>query len=102
MKIAFRKYRTSWFFFFCAAAVLAILACNAWLLCCGRCAFQDFLRVPPIGWAIIMANLVAVLILLFLKRRNRRRTAGNLCRCCQIVLRDDWSFCANCGTALRG
>lgn len=98
MKLAFSKHKLSWFVVFLLAAILAIVACNAWLLCCGRCVISDFLRVPPIGWAIIAANLVAVSILFFLKKRTRSTSNHHLCSSCHSSLRDQWPYCPTCGS----
>jgi hypothetical protein len=97
MKIEFRKYKYSWFVVFCSAAILAIVACNVWLLCCGRCVINDYLHVPPIGWVLVVANLVAVIILYFVKRRNNNKPGGDSCGVCRTGLRDSWIYCPNCG-----
>lgn len=98
MKIAFRKYKYSWFVVFCLTAILVILACNVWLLCCGRCVINDYLHIPPIGWLLIGANLVAGTILLLVKRLNHPKPDGNFCCGCRIGLRDSWAYCPNCGS----
>lgn len=97
MKIEFRKYKYSWFVIFCSAAILAIVVCNIWLLCCGRCVINDYLHIPPIGWGLVVANLVAGFILFFVKRRNNTKPDENFCSGCQIDLRDNWAYCPNCG-----
>jgi hypothetical protein len=97
MKIQFRKYKYSWFLVFCSLGVLAIIACNISLLCIGGCVVSDFLRIPPMGWLIIAANLVAGMILLGVKRRNAKRTNGDTCSSCHIMLRENWIYCPNCG-----
>jgi Mn2+/Fe2+ NRAMP family transporter len=95
--LAFRKFRYSWFVVFCLAAILVIVACNIWQLCCGRCVLNDFLRVPPIGWVLIIANLVAGMVLILVKRRSRRNSAADMCGSCHASLRDTWVYCPNCG-----
>ena len=97
MKIAFRKYKYSWFVVFCSAAILAIVACNLWLLCCGRCVINDYMHIPPIGWMLLVANLVAGLLLFAVKRRNRKNPDGTFSCGCRIALRDTWLYCPNCG-----
>jgi hypothetical protein len=95
--MAFRKYHLSWFLVFCLAAILAILVCNAWQLCCGRCVLNDFLRIPPIGWVLIIANLIAGLVLTAVKRRDGKKTATDRCSACNTALRDTWIYCPSCG-----
>lgn len=97
MKSAIREYKYSWFVVFCVAAIVAILACNLWLLCWGHCVINDFLRIPPIGLALIVANLLAGLIFVVIKRRNKTKLSGSLCSSCHSSLRDTWLFCPNCG-----
>ena len=97
MRIEFRKYKCSWFLAFSLAAILAIVACNIWVLCCGRCVLNDYLRIPTIGWMLIVANLVAGLIFFAVKRRNGTKSGGGACCDCHIVLRDTWVYCPNCG-----
>jgi hypothetical protein len=92
-----RKLRYSWFLVFCLAAILVIIACNAWQLCCGACVLNDFLRVPPIGWVLIMANIIAGLILILAKRRVAGKNAVDSCGSCHASLRDNWLYCPNCG-----
>jgi hypothetical protein len=95
--VGFRKLCNSWFVVFCLAATLVIIACNAWQLCCGACVLNDFLRVPPIGWVLIMANFIAGLILTLVKRRGGTKNAINSCGSCHASLRDAWLYCPNCG-----
>jgi hypothetical protein len=99
VKLAFRKYQYSWFVVFCLAAILAIVACNVWLLCCGRCVINDFLRIPPIGWVIITANLAAGIVLIVLRNRKTSHPDVNCCSSCHTALRDNWPFCPACGSA---
>jgi hypothetical protein len=98
MKIGFRKHRYSWFAVFCSAAILAILACNLWLLCCGRCVINDYLHIPPIGWGLIAANLIAGMTLFLIKRRNNIKPDNDACGSCRTGLRDTWVYCPNCGS----
>lgn len=97
VKAAFKAYRYSWFVVFCLAAILAIVLCNLWLLCCGHCVVGDFLRIPAIGWVVIAANLAAGLVLLAVKRRGGRTPDGHTCGVCHAVRRDIWVYCPNCG-----
>jgi hypothetical protein len=97
MKIRFRKHKCSWFLAFSLAAILAIVACNVWLFCCGRCSLNDYLQIPTIGWMLISANLVAGLVLFVVKRRNQTKPGGDFCCDCCIVLRGTWVYCPNCG-----
>jgi len=99
--MAFRKYHLSWFVVFCLAAILVILACNAWQICCGRCVLSDFLHIPPIGWALIIANLVAGLVFSTVKCRDSKNTATDRCSACDTTLRDTWIYCPNCGEGRR-
>jgi hypothetical protein len=98
VKISFKEIRVSWFVVFCLAAILAILACNTWLLCCGHCVLSDFLRIPTIGWAIILANLAAGVVLFAVKRRSDKKTERCFCCACQTSLRDSWVYCPICGS----
>ncbi len=97
MKIQFRQFKYSWFAAFCFLGVAAIIACNVYLLCCGRCVVNDFLRIPPIGWFIIAANLIAGMILFSIKKRKKNRQPDDVCTSCYVSLRDDWVYCPNCG-----
>jgi len=99
--MAFRKYHLSWFVVFCLAAILVILACNAWQLCCGHCVLGDFLRIPPIGWALIIANLIAGLVLVVVKRHDGKKNAADRCPACNTALRDTWIYCPRCGEERR-
>jgi len=101
MKIAFRKYKYSWFVVFCSVAILAIVACNVWLLYCGRCVYNDCMSVPPIGWVLIVANLVAALVFFAVKSRKKTEYDVSLCASCHIRLRELWGFCPNCGQERR-
>jgi len=97
MKKVFGKYRISWFVSFCLAGILAIVACNLCLLYFGHCVVSDFLRIPPIGWFIITANLVAGIVLALVKQRGRQSSGTNHCPSCNVGLRDGWLYCPNCG-----
>jgi hypothetical protein len=97
MKISFRKHKCSWFLVFSLAAILAIVACNVWLFCCGRCSLNDYLQIPTIGWILIAANLIAGLILFAVQRRNSKKSCEDFCYECRICLRDTWLYCPNCG-----
>ena len=97
MKAFFRKYSSSWFVFGSLAAIAAIIGCNLWYLLNGHCAVHDFLRIPAIGWVLIAANVVAALILYFVKHRNRKNVDGHCCAKCQTDLREAWEYCPNCG-----
>jgi hypothetical protein len=93
----FRKYRISWFVGSCLAGILAIVVCNLCLLYFGHCVVNDFLAIPPIGWFIIAANLVAAAALAMIKRGGGQKYATNHCPRCNIGLRDGWVYCPNCG-----
>jgi len=97
MNKAFEKYRISWFVSFCLAGILAIVACNLCLLYFGHCAVSDFLRIPPIGWFIITANLVAGVILAMIKQGGGHKPGSNHCPNCNVGLRETWVYCPNCG-----
>jgi len=97
MKKFLRAYRISWFVGFCLAGILAIVACNLCLLYFGHCVVNDFLAIPPIGWFIIAANLVAGAALAMIKRRGGQKFATNQCSRCSIGLLDTWAYCPNCG-----
>ena len=97
MKISFRKYKYSWFIVSCLAAIVAILACNLWSLYWGHCAINDFLRIPPMGWVLIGANLVAGVIFFAIKNRKHTKHVGFLCTSCHVGLRETWTYCPNCG-----
>jgi len=97
MKKILGKYRISWFVSFCLAGILAIAACNLCLLYFGHCVVSDFLRIPPIGWFIITANLVAGIVLALVKQRGVRSKGTNHCPNCNVGLRDAWVYCPNCG-----
>ena len=97
MKKALEKLRISWFVSFCVAGILAIVACNLCLLYSGHCVVDDFLQIPPIGWFIISANLVAGAVLAIIKQCGGHRTESNHCPNCKVALRDAWGYCPNCG-----
>lgn len=100
MNALLKNYKFCWFLVFCLAAILLIIACNVWLLCCGHCVVSDFLRIPMIGWVIIVANLVAGAVLWSLKHRPRMKPgAPASCQYCHVLLREGWSYCPNCGEA---
>ncbi len=90
------KYRISWFVGFCLAGILAIVVCNVCLLYFGHCVVSDFLRIPPVGWFIIAANLVAGAVLAMIRQRGGQRP-GNHCSGCDVELREGWVYCPNCG-----
>lgn len=91
------KCKYSPFIAFCLVAIAMIVACNIWSLCMGHCVINDFLRIPLMGWAIILANLVAALIFFLIKRRNKVKTDGSHCASCHSGLQDSWVYCPNCG-----
>ena len=97
MRKFFGKYKISWFVGFCLAGILAIVVCNLCLLYFGHCAINDFLAIPPIGWFIISANLVAGAALAMIKRGSGQKCATNHCPRCNTGLRDAWVYCPNCG-----
>ncbi|MGD9019583.1 MAG: hypothetical protein PVF84_04990 [Desulfuromonadales bacterium] len=98
MKKILSQYRLSWFVSFCLAGILAIVVCNISLLYFGHCVVNDFLAIPPIGWFIIGANLVAAAVLALIKQGTGHRSETNLCANCNVGLRDAWVYCPNCGT----
>lgn len=102
MKNVFRKYRISWFVGFCLAGILAIVVCNLSLLYFGHCVVDDFLQVPPIGWFMIAANLVAGAALALIKQGGGPRYETNHCPSCNVGLRDVWVYCPNCGDSAAG
>ena len=97
MKKILRKYRISWFVSFCLAGILAIVICNLYLLYFGHCVVNDFLAIPPIGWFILAANLVAGAVLALIKQGGEQRYETNHCANCNVGLRDVWVYCPNCG-----
>ena len=100
MQKIFGKYRLSWFVSFCLAGILAIVACNLCLLYFGHCVVNDFLQIPPIGWFIIAANLVAGVVLAMIRQAGGKRSGNNQCPSCHVGLRDAWVYCPNCGEAM--
>ena len=101
MKISFQKGSNSWFIVCCLVAIAAIVACNLWYLYWGHCVINDFLRIPPIGWVLIGANLVAALFFFSIKNRNRTKHDDSLCVSCHTRLRELWVYCPNCGNEQR-
>ena len=97
MKISFRGHKCSWFMVFCLTAILAIVSCNVWMLCDGYSVLNDYLKIPTIGWMLIVANLIAGLVFFTVKRSNNNNPGWGFCRGCQISLRDTWLYCPNCG-----
>jgi len=97
MKAFIEKYKRSWFVITCFAAIAGILLCNLWALFVGNCVIHDFLRIPMIGWALIMTNVIAGLILYFVKHRNKPRVQELSCSSCLVDLRETWVYCPNCG-----
>jgi len=97
MKKRLGNDRNSWFKGFCLVAILLIVACNLYLLCDGQCVLYDYLRIPLIGWLILSANLVAVLVLAVLKTRTGKRADEDVCSTCHISLRETWAYCPRCG-----
>jgi hypothetical protein len=100
MQKIFGKYRLSWFVSFCLAGILAIVACNLCLLYFGHCVVNDFLQIPPVGWFIIAANLVAGVVLAMIRQAGGKRSVTNQCPSCHVGLRDAWVYCPNCGEAI--
>ncbi len=97
MNLLFLKYKNSWFIVFCLTAVVAIVACNLWLLYWGHCVFDDFFKIPTIGWGLICANFIAALIFSMVRRRNKKKVHVSSCSTCEARLRDSWIYCPNCG-----
>ena len=95
-----RKLKYSWFAVLCAVGIFAIVACNLYMLCCGQCVVNDFLRVPLMGWVIIAANVVAGVVLIVVKKRKSVQKREGVCSACEVALRDAWCYCPNCGQAL--
>lgn len=87
-----------WFVLACLAAIAGIVACNLWSLLVGDCVIHDFLRIPTIGWWLILANVAAGLILYFVRRGNRSTLDKHFCTKCCTDLRDKWGYCPNCGS----
>jgi len=79
------------------AAVMSVFCYNTWSLCCGRCTATTFLTLGPFGRGLLVLNLLAALLLLFLKRR--RRGLPRRCRC-GVAAATAWTFCPDCGRAL--
>jgi hypothetical protein len=98
MKNRRHKNNISWFVVFCIAVLLVIIVCNVWSLVNGHCTVGDFLCVPPIGWVLIVANILAGMILYIIKHRKRTESGENFCSACHIDLRDMWTYCPNCGS----
>ncbi len=91
------KCKYSPFIVFCLAAIAFIIACNLWSLYWGHCVIHDFLNIPPMGWAVIVANLVAILALFLIKRYNKMNKDVTHCTSCHSGLQDAWVYCPNCG-----
>lgn len=89
--------RYPWFVIFCFLGVFAIIGCNIYMLCCGRCVVNDFFKIPVMGWFVIAANLIAVLILIAVKKRRENIHRDDVCSVCCISLRETWIYCPNCG-----
>lgn len=92
-----KKYCSSWFVLFCLAAIAAILVCNLWSLFVGACVIHDYLRIPAIGWVLILTNVIAGLVLYLVKHRNKSKPQGSYCAVCHVNLRENWEYCPNCG-----
>lgn len=101
MKVSFKKYKCSWFVTCSLVAIMAIMACNLWSLYWGHCVINDFLRIPPIGWLLIGANLVAGLVFFTVKNRKNAKHDDSLCLSCHTRLRELWVYCPNCGDEQR-
>ena len=97
MKPLFRKFKPSWFIAFCLTSIAAIVVCNLWSLYWGHCVLNDFLRIPVMGWVLIGANLVAIMIFVTIKRNGKKDHDGYSCNSCHSILRDIWVYCPNCG-----
>lgn len=91
------NFKFSWFIVFCLVAIAGIVACNLWSLYWGHCVLHDFLRIPAIGWALIGANLLAIMIFLMIKRGGKPGHDSCLCNSCRSALRDIWVYCPHCG-----
>jgi len=59
------------------------------------------LRVPPIGWGLIVANLVAALVFFIVKNRKKMEHDVSLCGACHTRLIELWVYCPNCGNEQR-
>ena len=97
MKNLFGKYKYSPFIVFCLVAIASIVACNLWSLYWGHCVLNDFLRIPLMGWGVIGANLVAVLVYFLIKRHNTMKHDDIHCVSCRSGLQSSWVYCPNCG-----
>jgi len=101
MKRLLNKIGSSWFVITCLVAIAAIIACNLWSLMNGHCAIHDFLHIPMIGWALILANVIAGMILYIVKHRTRKNSDESYCDDCLTDLRENWQYCPNCGHRLH-
>ena len=101
MKMSFVTQKYSWFIVCCLAAIVLIVACNLWSLYWGHCVINDFLRIPPMGWALIGANLVAGVAFFTIKNCKHTKHVGFFCSSCHVGLRDVWVYCPNCGNEQR-
>jgi hypothetical protein len=102
MKNLFGKCNYSSFVVFCLVAIGAIVVCNLWSLYWGHCVLSDFLRIPPMGWGVIAANLIAALVYFMIKRHNVMKNDSVHCVSCRSELLNSWVYCPNCGNEHTG
>ncbi len=75
---------------------LSVIGYNLWSYSCGYCTLASLLRLSTPAILLITCNLLAGVMLLVIRRRNRQQELRSHCACGEI-LRSSWQFCPNCG-----
>jgi hypothetical protein len=100
MNISFKRLqRGSWFSLGCLAAIVLILIYNAGMVACGHCTIASLLRIPWLGWVLIVTNLLAGLALVIVQRCHRHKLPENCCVLCDATMYESWGYCPKCGVA---
>jgi hypothetical protein len=73
-----------------------IVGYNYWSYRCGFCTLSSLLSFSGPALVLIAGNLLAIAILLIIRRRQRQAVRLRFCRCGES-LRNNWTFCPACG-----
>jgi len=79
-----------------AAVGASVLGYNFWSYSCGYCTLRSLMTLGAPGYLLLGVNAGLLLLLLAMKRQQRRQAALRVCACGSLLALP-WRYCPTCG-----
>jgi hypothetical protein len=89
-------------FFLCVFLILVMVVgyYNCWSYSSGRCTAAMMMDMGPVAFALILCNLAAFLLLLFMRVTRTGTDRKGRCACGTVLISEQWKYCPECGQYL--